>query len=174
MTRWQLTVSLLILLLTAISSTAFASGTTVTVEVSWTVLPFQSLSIAGDGSGDAAVYSRFDLRQPTEADFAVGYIEVQSALTLKTASNIPWTVKVHALESDMGASDDGTYIKPLTDFSLRSNGGQYSSITGFDQTLASGDTGEYTLVIDYKVDTEKETHKDGDYGLTLVYTITSS
>jgi len=24
------------------------------------------------------------------------------------------------------------------------------------------------------IDTEKETHKDGDYGLTLVYTITSS
>ena len=71
-------------------------------------------------------------------------------------------------------SDDGTYIKPLTDFSLRSNGGPYSSITGFDRTLARGDTGEHTLVIDYKVDTEEETHKGGDYGLTLVYTITSS
>lgn len=173
MTRWQLTVSLLILLLTAISSSAFASGTTVTVEISWTVLPFQSLSIAGDDSGDATVYSRFDLRQPTEADFAVGYIEECSALTLNAASNIPWTVKVHALESDMGTSDDGTYIKPLTDFSLRSNGGPYSSITGCDRTLAGGDTGEHTLVIDYKVDTEKETHKGGDYGLTLVYTITS-
>ena len=174
MTRWQLTVSLLILLLTAISSSAFASGTTVTVEISWTVLPFQSLSIAGDDSGDATVYSRFDLRQPTEADFAVGYIEECSALTLNAASNIPWTIKVHALESDMGASDDGTYIKPLTDFSLRSNGGPYSSVAGCDQTLARGDTGEHTLVIDYKVDTEKETHKGGDYGLTLVYTITSS
>ncbi len=174
MTRWQLTVSLLILLLAAISSTAFASRTTATVEVSWTVLPFQSLSIAGDSSGDAAVYSRFGLRQPTEADFAVGYVEERSALTLKAASNIPWTVQVHALESNMGSSNDGTYTKPLTDFSLRSNGGSYSSITGFDQTLASGDTGEHTLVIDYKVDTEKETHRDGDYGLTLVYTITGS
>jgi hypothetical protein len=116
MTRWQLTVSLLILLLAGIYSTGFASGTTATVEVSFAVLPFQSLFVAGDDSGDATVYSRFDLRQPTEADFAVGYIEERSALTLEAVSNIPWTGKVH------------------------------------------------------KVDTEKETYRNGDYGLTVVYT----
>lgn len=174
MTRWQLTTPLLILLIAAISSSVFASGTTSTVEVSWTVLPFLSLSIAGEQNGDATVYSRFDLRRPTEADFAVGYIEQPSALTLTAASNTSWTVKVHTLESDMGTSDDGIYTKPLTDFSLCANGGPYSSITGFDQTLASGDAGKHTLVIDYKVATEEETHKDGDYGLTLVYTITGS
>jgi len=163
-------VSLLILLLAAISSSAFATGTTATVKVSFTVLPFQSLFIAGDDSDDATVCSRFDLRQSSEADFAVGYIEERSAMTLKAASDIPWTVKVRALESDSGTSDDGTYAKPLTDFSLCGNGGPYSSITGSDQTLASSDTGEHTLVVDYKVDTEKGTHRDGDYGLTVVYT----
>ena len=145
MTRWQLIVSLLILLLAAISSSAFATGATATVKVSFTVLPFQSLSIAGDDSGDATVCSRFDLRQSSEADFAVGYMEERSALTLKAASNIPWTVNVHAL-------------------------GSSSSIAGFDQTLAGGDTGEYILVIDYNIDTEKGAHRDGDYGLTVVYT----
>jgi len=166
MTRCQLTVSLLILLLAAISSSAFA---TATVKVSLTFLPVQSLSIAGDDSGDATVYSRFDLRQPSEANSAVGYIEERSALTLKAAGNIPWTVKVRALESDAGISDDETHKKPLADFSLRSNGGPSSSIAGFDQTLAGGDTGEYTPVIDCKIDAEKGTHRDGDYGLIVVY-----
>ena len=170
MTRWQLIVSLLILLLAAISSSAFATGATATVKVSFTVLPFQSLSIAGDDSGDATVCSRFDLRQSSEADFAVGYMEERSALTLKAASNIPWTVNVHALESGAATSADGTYAKPLTDFSLRSDGGSSSSIAGSDQTLAGGDTGEYILVIDYNIDTEKGAHRDGDYGLTVVYT----
>ena len=170
MTRCQLTVSLLILLLAAISSSAFASGTTATVKVSFTVLPFQSLVIAGDDSGDATVYSRFDLRQPSEANSAVGYIEKKSALTLKAAGNIPWTVNVRALESDAGTSDDETYNKFLADFSLRSDGGSSSSIAGSDQTLAGGDTGEYILVIDYNIDTEKGAHRDGDYGLTVVYT----
>jgi hypothetical protein len=119
------------------------------------------------------VTSRFDLNQPAEIDFARGYIEKQGSLTLVATSNIPWTVKVHAIESDMGTSNDGTYVKPLSDFSLRANGRPYSSVTRFDQPLASGDRGAHTLVIDYRVLTEQEFYKEGDYGLTLVYTITS-
>ncbi len=55
-------------------------------------------------------------------------------------SNIPWTVKIHAIGPDMGISDD---------------------------------VGAHTLIIDYKVLTGQESYKKGDYGLTLVYTITS-
>ena len=173
MARWQLIATLLILLLAITSSVSLAAATTATVKVSWKVLPFQSLAIAGDDSAGTTVFSHFDLRQPTDADFAAGYIEEQGALTLVTASNIPWTVQVHALESDMGSSDDGTYVKPLSDFSLRANGGAYFAVTRFDQTVANGDVGTHTLAIDYKVQTERESYKDGDYGLTLVYTITS-
>ena len=176
MTRWQATACVLILLLTAICSGAFASSATATVsvEVSWTVLPYLSLCVKGQESGEATVTSHYDLRQPSEADLSRGYIEERDALSLAAASNVSWAVKVHALESDMGTSDDGTYTKPLADFSLRANGGPYRSVSGFDQTLASGDAGAHDLVVDYKIDTDKETHKDGDYGLTLVYTITSS
>lgn len=176
MKRWQLTLTLLILLLATVSSATPGSGTTatVTVEVTWTVVPFQSLAIAGDDSSNSTVTSRFDLHQPTEIDFARGYIEKQRALTLVATSNIPWTVKVHAVEPDMGTSDDGAYVKPLSDFSLRANGGSYSSVARFDQLLANGDRGAHTLVIDYKVLTEQESYKEGGYGLTLVYTITSN
>ncbi len=156
-----------------ISSSLYAeTSATVTVKVSWTVLPFQSLTIAGSADTDTTVVSHYVLPQPTESDFAVGYIEEEGALSLIAASNIPWTVRVHALEPNMGMSDDGTYVKPLSDFSLRANGSPYFSITSFDQTLASGGVGAHPLIIDYKVKTEKESYKSGDYGLTLVYTIT--
>jgi len=72
----------------------------------------------------------------------------------------------------MGRSDDGTYVKPLSDFSLRANGGSYFSITIFDQTLATGGIGVHPFLIDYKVKTEKDSYKQGEYSLTLIYTIT--
>ncbi len=175
MKRCRLVLTLLILLLATVCSATLGSGTTaaVTVEVTWTVVPFQSLAIAGDDSSNSTVTSRFDLHQPTEIDFARGYIEKHGALTLVATSNIPWTVKVHAIESDMGTSDDGTYVKPLSDFSLRANGRPYSSVTRFDQPLAGGDRGTHTLIIDYRILTEQESYKEGNYGLTLVYTIIS-
>ena len=175
MKQWRPSLTLLILLVATIASGSRASGATATttVDVAWTIVPFQSLAIAGDDGSETAVQSRFDLHRPTAIDFARGYIEVQTALTLIATSNIPWTVKVHAVEPDMGTSDDGTYVKPLSDFSLRANDGAYSSVTRFDQSLACGDRGLHRLVIDYKVLTERESYKEGDYGLTLVYTITS-
>lgn len=175
MTRWQLTMSLFVLFLAVATNPLLAAGTTAsaTAEVKWTIVPFQSLTIAGGNAAGAIVSSRFDLRQPMPADFALGYIEEKGALTLVAASNIPWTVKVHALESNMGVSEDGSYVKPLSDFALRVNGGGYFSVTPFDQVLASGDVGSHPLIIDYKVKTERESNKNGDYGLTLVYTITS-
>lgn len=175
MKRWRyaaLLLSTLTLTLLLAFPACAGTSTTATVEVSWIILPFQSLTISGVAAAETSVVSHYDLRQPTEADFALGYIEENGALTLSAASNIPWVVKVHALEPNMGRSDDGTYVKPLSDFSLRANGGSYFSITTFDQTLATGGVGVHPILIDYKVKTEKDSYKQGDYGLTLVYTIT--
>ena len=170
MKRW-IVLSLLLSILFGVSTLA-NSLATATVTVTWTVLPFQSLSIAGEEGSKTSVVSHFDLRAPTPADLAAGYIEEDGALVLVAASNIPWTVKVHAVESNMGASYDGTYVKPLSDFLLRANEGAFFPITQFDQTLASGTRGEYKLTIDYKVKLNSDSYRPGDYGLTLVYTIT--
>ncbi len=151
---------------------AAGKSATTTVTVSWRILPFQSLTIAGHGKVGTSVVSHFNLRQPTQADLAAGYIEDDGALTLVAVSNIPWAVKVHAVEPNMGTSNDGTYVKPLSDLMLRANGDKFSPISQFDQTVASGERGAYKLTIDYKVKLDSASYRPGDYGLTLVYTIT--
>ena len=99
MNQWRyaaLLLSVLTLTLLLASPTCAGTSTTATVEVSWTILPFQSLTITGVAAAETSVVSHYDLRQPTEADFALGYIEENGALTMSVASNIPWTVKVYA------------------------------------------------------------------------------
>ncbi len=116
--------------------------------------------------------SRYNLHAPSASDFAAGFIEDDDVIVLNAASNIPWAVKVHAIESSMGTSYDGTYTKPLSDFMVRANSGSFFSISTSDQVLASGTRGSYQLRVDYRVKVDESTYKDGDYGLTLVYTIT--
>ncbi len=148
---------------------AAQTSTSTTVELGWKVLPYQSLTL----TSKTDLGSRFELRPPTQADLLRGYIEVPSAVTLVAASNISWSVKVHAVETSMGQSADGTTSKPLSDFSLRANNGSYVPISAFDQTLAFGGFGTATLVVDYRIQMNPESYKPGDYGLTLVYTITT-
>ena len=171
--RRCLTVLLTILFLLPAFALAAGPDSTAVVHVSWTVLPFQSLTVVGSTAGTGtSVTTSYTLPEPDAEDFSVGFIEEDEALVLKAASNIPWAVKVHALESDMGTSYDGSYTKPLSDFMIRANGGDFFSISTFDQVLASGGRGSYLLSVDYRVKVDEETHKEGDYGLTLVYTIT--
>jgi len=162
--------SLVLIVLLSVSTVAETSATA-RVEIGWKVSPYQSLTIAGITSAGTA--GRFELRQPTEADLSMGYIEVPGAVTLVAESNIAWSVKVHAVESTMGHSADGTSIKPLSDLLLRGNGGRYVPISTMDQTLASGGFGVTSLIVDYKILTNRESYRPGDYALTLVYTITT-
>ncbi len=148
------------------------TSATATVEVRWRILPFQSLTVEGVAGFGTRVLDHHTIRRPTAADFAVGFIKEEGALILIAASNIPWTVSVRAIEADMGRSDDGTYVKPLSAFSLRANGDPFFVVTRFDQILATGVAGRHRLEIDYRVEVERESHREGDYGVTLVYTIT--
>jgi hypothetical protein len=176
MMRWLYRVLPLVVLLSStlpLLSLAEEATASTTVAVGWQVLPFQSLTVSGTHGSSPSLASHFDLRPPSEADLQLGYIEERGALTLVAASNVRWSVEVRALESDMGRSADGTVAKPLSDFLLRANGGSYSSITTFDQTLAYGELGVHSLVIDYKVKMDRDSYRDGDYSLTLVYTITT-
>lgn len=129
--------------------------------------------MAGSATGtDTSLINRYDVHAPSASDFSAGFIEDDGVLVLNAASNIPWAVKVHAIESDMGTSYDGSYTKPLSDFMVRANGGNFFSISTSDQVLASGTRGSYLLSVDYRVKVNESTRRDGDYGLTLVYTIT--
>jgi len=168
-----LTVLLSIIFLVPVFTLAAGPSSTAVVHVSWTVLPFQSLTIAGSATGkDTSVADHYDVHAPSASDFAAGFIEDDGVLVLNASSNIPWAVKIHAIESDMGTSYDGSYTKPLSDFMVRANGGSFFHISTSDQVLASGPRGSYLLTVDYRVKVDEHTYKAGDYGLTLVYTIT--
>lgn len=168
---------LLIVTLIFILSTSLAladSGGSVSARVTWVIVPFQSLTIAGQHDGGDGVSDHFTLPPPTQADLARGCVERDAALVLQATSNVPWTVKVHAIETDMGASTDGSTRKPLSDFLLRVGDGAYLALSPFDQTLASGSAGSTLLSVDYRVNVDPQTYVKGDYGVTLIYTITGS
>lgn len=160
------------LLLIIFSSLAFSASDSATTTVSWSVLPFATLSIAGEeGSGDAVV-STFALPQPSAADLKRGYIEVERALTLVAVSNTGWQLIVRTDDPNLGQSYDGTYIKPLDDFQLRARGGEYRSLSHRAQVLKSGTNGRYELEIDYRIRFHPA-YRPGDYRVTLTYTITT-
>jgi len=174
MTRW-ITGTLLVtsLISVLLGGPALAdTGASVSARVTWVIVPFQSLSVAGGKPNGASVTDHVVLGQPTASDLTRGYMERTAALVLEARSNIPWTVKVQALETDMGRSTDGSVSKPLSDFQLRANDGAYVTLSPFARTLASGEPGSQTLSVDYRVSVDPETYRPGDYGVTLLYTIT--
>lgn len=149
------------------------NSVSVDVQVSWTILPFQSLTLAGSNSRGEEVTVRVDFPQPTEDDLLLGFIEMSGALFLVARSNIPWVVKVRAVESDLGTSYDGVFTKPLHNFLLRANNGSYFTLTNYDQIIIEGRPGTHPIEIDYKILFNQANHRDGNYGVTLVYTITT-
>lgn len=150
-----------------------ANSVSVNVQVSWTILPFQSLTLAGTNSWGEEVTARIDFPQPTVGDLSLGFIKIRGALSLVARSNIPWVVKVRAMESDLGTSYDGAFTKPLHNFLLRANNGQYFTLTNYNQIIIEGQPGVHPIEIDYKILFDRVNHRDGDYRVTLVYTITT-
>lgn len=102
----------------------------------------------------------------------MGFLERLSALKLIARSNVPWALRVRAAAPDMGLSNDGTYRKPASDLEVRAAHGPYVPVTVYDQTIARGPVGEHMLPIDYRVHLGAE-HRDGNYHITLIYTLTS-
>jgi hypothetical protein len=161
----------LILLFMVSSSLALGAGDSEITTINWTVLPFATLSIAGEGEGEA-ISTTVALPQPTAADLERGYVELERALTLIAVSNTNWRLTVRSPNSNLGRSYDGAYVKPLSDFQLRARGGEYCSITNEDRLLTSGTQGRYELEIDYRI-LFHPGYRPGDYRVTLIYTITT-
>lgn len=119
------------------------------------------------------VIDRIDFPQPTAADLSAGFIKIDGALSLVARSNIPWVVTVRAMERDLGTSRDGLFTKPLHNFLLRANNGIYFTLTNHDQIIIQGQPGIHPIEIDYKILFDQTKYREGDYGVTLVYTITT-
>lgn len=175
--RWEVLLgSVLALLL--VSSPSLWGDSSATVQVSWRVESTQTLYVLGpDGrakGGGTSVSSTFVIPNPTPEDLERGYVERQGAVTLVARSNTPWVISVRTEDLDMGTSFDGTVTKPITDFQVRANGqGRYLTVQRYDQALAEGPPGEHRVAVDYRVLFDRERHRDGDYRITLVYTIST-
>ena len=147
-----------------------ADQQSVTVHMSWTVLPFQELRIAGSTSHGSPVSADYVMPQPDALDLQQGYLEEMNSVNLTVSSNIPWKVQVWTESSDMGESNDGSLAKPISDFELREHGGSYFSISNTPQILVSGNRGSFDIGIDHRI-LLGSNYRPGDYGLEVVYTI---
>lgn len=171
--------SLISLVLLLLSSTVQAgsvrseSAATVTFEIPYIIqLSIRSSSPLVDVTqvDSSTAASTFTLPIPTARDFEVGFIEIVDAVEGSVWSNTDWVLSVSTRATDMGTSHDRTYTKPLSDFLWRADGGSYQAISRTYQTVAIGRK-QQAIGINYKVLFDKKRHRDGDYAITLVYTV---
>jgi len=158
------------MVVTSLVGLVLADQRSVTVHVSWTVLPFQELRIAGSTSHGSSATADYLMSQPDAFDLQRGYLEEMNSVDLTVNSNIPWKVQVWTESDNMGQTDDGTFTKPISDFQLREHGGDYFSISNTPQILASGNRGSFDIGVDHRILLESDYHP-GDYGLEIVYTV---
>ncbi len=147
-----------------------ANQTSITTKVSWTVLPFQELRIAGSNSHGPSISTTYAMPQPGFLDLQQGYVEEMDCVDLTINSNIPWKVQVWTENTTMGYSHDGLISKPVSDFELREHGGAYFPISNTPQILADGHRGSFEIGVDHRILLGDDYH-DGDYNLEVVYTI---
>ncbi len=154
------------LLLLVLPSLSQSSAT-----VAFQIAGYQSLSVWGERTDERETVSLYRIPQPTAQERAAGWIERPSALKLLARSNMPWVLRVRAAETIMGTSDDGQYRKPVSDLYVRATS-DYISVQTSDQALMTGLPGESLISIDYRVRLGAE-HRDGNYQVTLVYTLST-
>nr|BAL59858.1 hypothetical protein HGMM_OP4C494 [Candidatus Acetothermum autotrophicum] len=140
--------------------------------VTFRLAPSMSLSVWGESPSGSSLVSVYTIPRPTAQERQAGFLERLNALKLIARSNVPWALRVRAQDPDMGPSDDGTYRKPVSDLEVRAAHGPYVPVTVYDQTIARGPVGEHLIPVDYRVRLEAE-HRDGNYRVTLIYTLAS-
>lgn len=149
-----------------------SSQSSASATVTFRIAPMMSLSVWGESPSGDSVVSVYTIPRPTAQERQMGFLERLSALKLIARSNVPWALRVRASEPDMGLSDDGTYRKPVSDLEVRAAHSPYVPVTVYDQTIARGPVGEHLLSVDYRVRLGAE-HRDGNYRVTLIYTLAS-
>lgn len=88
-----------------------------TATVNVNLEPFQSLSTSDSPSLSKIVTTTYKVTSITDVDVNRSYIERREAITLVIRSNTDWRLNVEALNSNMGDSFNGVYVKPIEDFS---------------------------------------------------------
>lgn len=162
------TISIITVLLLAVTTLGLAAEDSATVTVGWTVNARQSLYISSNGPNSTeSAESVFNIPEPTDEDIQRGYIKKKNALRLVAVSNVAWEVQVRSENSVLGREDG--FVKRISDLSIKGQGA-YKQVSTSPTTIASGGPGEHEFGVDYKVN-YGEDYKEGDYQANLVYTI---
>ena len=150
---------------------ALASQASVTVKVSWTILPIAILSIEGVGHGSSVTVVTA-IPSPSAEDLARGYLEIPKAVTLSVWANTDWTVLVQSLRPTLGAS--GGFVWPCQDLELAVSGtGDYLPLSTRPQPLITGGRGVHRFQVDYRVELPATGVPPGDYQAVVLYTVTT-
>jgi len=148
--------------LAVLTCAAIAAGVTaversVTVQVRWSVLPYQTLRIE-PGSGDRSPTS-YVPPEPSALDRERGYIEDENAIRLDVISNIPWKLQISAA----GPAAPGVL--------LREHGGEYTELGAEPKILARGRNGAYGISVDYRIPIDGSTGAPAIESIEVVYAI---
>jgi len=105
-------------------------------------------------------------------DFVAGGIYIQ-AQPIYWESDIPWRITVRAGQSNLSVSDDGTYIKPLSDLYWKLTDDEtWNPMTQEDNEIEFGrEPGEGVIYIDFVLSLDWMRDIAGDYGAEIVFTI---
>ena len=108
----------------------------------------------------------------TEDDYVAGQIYIH-AQPISWQSDVPWRITVRSVNPNLGVSDDGSYIKPLTDLMWKlSDDVTWTPLTQEENEIKySPDTGQGVVYVDFLLTLDWLKDIPGNYGAELVFTI---
>ncbi len=109
-----------------------------------------------------------------EDGFNDGYAFIPSH-TIFWESDIPWRITIRSYDPDLGTSDSGTYVKPLSDLYWKlSDTETWLPMTQEEEELDwSTETGDGVIYVDFAVLLAWKNDVPGRYGTELIFTIES-
>ena len=108
----------------------------------------------------------------TSDDFVAGQIYIH-AQPIFWQSDVPWGITVRSLNPNLGVSNDGTYIKPLTDLMWKlSDDVTWTPVTQEEHEIDySPDTGSGVIYVDFVFSLDWLKDVAGNYRAELAFTI---
>ena len=123
-------------------------------------------------AGQSISVNDINVGPATADDFVAGQIYIH-AQPIFWQSDVPWRITVRSVNPNLGASDDGTYIKPLSDLMWKlSDDVTWTPVTQEEDEVDYGtDTGDGVIYVDFLLTLDWLKDIAGNYGAELVFTI---
>jgi hypothetical protein len=117
-------------------------------------------------------FSDISIGPASADDFVSGQLYIQ-AEPIYWESDTPWRIFVRSVQPNLGVSDDGTYIKPLSDLMWKlSEDEVWNPMTQEENEIDFGsEPGEGVIYIDFLFSLDWMRDIAGDYGAEIVFTI---